>query len=408
MRKKRKAILWALVTVLVCAACGIPTPKENNIGEQGNLFSKFKTGDVEDETLKNAEIFWHQQLNSNEGYPVVSSYLPEDWHPVSTTINYRYSTRFPMHVIAAMESQDGSCGIIYYSPMSFMDSTNLSDGKRTPDDGSQFILDYCTYHHCRDAYEVSDLALSLLGYSWQERTSIPVDQSTVQEYDAAARKTAEQAFEDQKRMMSGFNIERLELKDVGGTIDRSRGYISNGNGAPLYAETYVCAKKQTIDFVAQSFSELNMSMGNVRTMWQYDGFFLYWAQDEATFNANYDKAQFIIANTGTTRSFTEAQQKFLDVVIPMILQGREDVMEYGANTVRQVMEGWNDTNGRVAQHWDDYINDQDQYTSSDGSEFVVPTTADYVYYDRDNDSLIWTDSALVNPGPEYEELKRKN
>lgn len=416
MNKKRIALLWAIVMVVVCVACGtnnpnnentVPVSNGDNDGNNWNTISQKESEFAQDEILKNAVVFWHRQLTSNEGYPVVSTYLPENWKEVSVTMNYRYSTRFPLHVIAAMEAADGSCGIIYYSPMSFMDSTNYSDGKRTPDDGSQYILDYCIYQHYRDAYEVSDLALARMGYSWQERTSIPVEESVVQEYDTAARQAAEQAFADQKRMMAGYNLERLELEDARGTIDRSRGYISNGNGMPLYAETYVCAKKQTIDFVAQSFPMINMSMGNVRTMWQYDGFFLYWALDEETFNANYDKAQFIIDNTGTTKSFTAAQQQFLSVVIPMILQGREDVMEYGANTVRQVMESWNDTNDRVAQQWDDCILDQDRYTSSNGYEFTVPTTAEYVYYDSSSDSVIWTDSALVNPGPEYEQLKRK-
>lgn len=421
MKKKWIAVLLALAMATACTACGekqksevsppgksevLPTEKGDN-GEYWDPSPQPAPETPEKGIPQNAEVFHHRQLLSNEGYPVVSTYLPDDWYEAAVTMNYRYSTRFPIHVITAMETQDGSCGIIYYSPMSFMDSTNLSDGKRTPDDGSNYILDYCTYYHYRDAYEVSDLALSLLGYSWQERDSMPVAESLVREYDTAARQTAEQAFREQKRMMAGYNIEKLELENVCGTIDRSRGTISNGNGAPLYAETYVCAKTQTIDYVVQSFPQLNMRMGNVRTQWQYDGFFLYWAQDEETFNANYDKAQFIIANTGTSKSLAAAQEQYLSIVIPMIIQGREDAMNYGANIVRQVMTGWNDTNERVAQQWDDYILDQNRYISSDGSEFTVPTTADYVYYDSSNDSILWTDSALADPGPGYEQLNRK-
>ena len=70
------------------------------------------------------------------------------------------------------------------------------------------------------------------------------------------------------------------------------------------------------------------------------------------------------------------------------------------------MNNWNDNNDRVAQMWDDYILDQDRYSTPDGNEITVPTKADYVYYDNTNGSVIWTDSALIEPGPEYQQIKQ--
>ena len=92
-------------------------------------------------------------------------------------------------------------------------------------------------------------------------------------------------------------------------------------------------------------------------------------------------------------------------MIPKIIKGIIEVNDYGASIVQDVMNNWNDTNDRVAQMWDDYILDQDRYSTPDGNEITVPTNADYVYYDETNGSVIWTDSALHEPGPEYQQIK---
>lgn len=115
--------------------------------------------------------------------------------------------------------------------------------------------------------------------------------------------------------------------------------------------------------------------------------------------------QFIISNTGTTQAFAAAQEKILSIMIPQVINGQLEVSDYGASIVQEVMGNWNDTNDRVAQNWDDYILDQDRYSTSDGNEITVPTKADYVYYDDTNGSVIWTDSALIEPGPEYQQIK---
>ena len=139
--------------------------------------------------------------------------------------------------------------------------------------------------------------------------------------------------------------------------------------------------------------------------WQYDGFSVYWAVDEQTFNDNYNMVQFIISNTGTTQSFAAAQEQILSIMIPQIINGQIELIDYGASIVQDVMNNWNDTNDRVAQMWDDYILDQDRYSTPDGNEITVPTKADYVYYDNTNGSVIWTDSALIEPGSEYQQIK---
>lgn len=414
---KKVVLATVLAFSLVLTACGVDEknePKqENNTVVNENSSKENSTSEKESNIkkdsnemiLKEAIHFNQRLLNCQEGYPIISTYIPDDWS-TEVVMNYRISPKFPLQAAVALASSDGKYGVIYFSPMSFQDKTNLFDGTRTDDNGSHYILDYATYYHYRNAFETSDLCLSLLGYRWTKRDSYPVDSNVANEYNVGVKNKAAESFQSQKNYLdnSGIQYKSLQLIKSEGTIDRSRGWITDETDS-FYAETTTYTRMEDIRFEAADLMLINQVYGNEIINWQYDGFSIYWATDEKTFNDNYDMAQFIISNTGTTQAFAAAQEKVLSVVIPMVLNGQQQINDYGASTVREVMGNWNDTNDRVAQNWDDYILDQDRYSTPDGNEITVPTKADYVYYDETNGSVIWTDSALYEPGPEYQQIK---
>ena len=409
MKKKGTALSTIVIFVLGGLYVYISTKAEillvfNTSKPEGTTLVDDKK-DSNEMILKEAIHFNQHLLNCQDGYPIISTYIPDDWS-TEVVMNYRISPKFPLQAAVALASSDGKYGVIYFSPMSFQDKTNLFDGTRTDDNGSHSILDYATHYHYRNAFETSDLCLSLLGYRWTKRDSYPVDSNVANEYNVGVKNKATESFQSQKNYLdnSGIQYKSLQLIKSEGTIDRSRGWITDETDS-FYAETTTYTRMEDIRFEAADLMLINQVYGNEIINWQYDGFSIYWATDEKTFNDNYDMAQFIISNTGTTQAFAAAQEKVLSVVIPMVLNGQQQINDYGASTVREVMGNWNDTNDRVAQNWDDYILDQDRYSTPDGNEITVPTKADYVYYDETNGSVIWTDSALYEPGPEYQQIK---
>lgn len=394
--KRVKYIIIETLLIFLMSACSSSKTIENNIVVNEN-----------EEILKDALTFSCYELYSQEGYPIVSTYLPDNWTQ-SVIMNYRISPKYPLQAIASLSSPDDTFGIFYFSPMNFKDSTELFDGRRSADDGSHSILDYSSFYHYRDAYETSDLLLSTMGYRWTDRDSLPIDQSILNEYNQKNLEKANVSFNQTKSVLdqSGLSYQSLELNNCEATIDKSRGWISDGN-ASFYAETQTYVSMNDIRFEAMTLMLINQVYGNETIDWQYDGFSIYWAIDEETFNNNYNLAQFIISNTGTTKSFEVAKDKILSIMIPMVINGRQEVMDYGSSIVNEVMQNWNDTNERVAQNWDDYILDQDRYVTNNGLEICVPTEANYVYFDDTTGDVIWTESALNEPGAQYQMINKK-
>lgn len=400
MKKVLCVTLALIMSLFVCACSGGALSSDSNPSEDKKN---------QNETILEKAVYFNQHLlNCSEGYPIVSTYLPDAWS-TEVTMNYRISNEFPLQAVAELKSPDGKYGVICFSPMSFTDRTKILDGERTADDGSHEIMKYATYYHYRNAFDTSDLILSTMGYRWTDRDSYTVDSNVVNEYSAGVQNKAAQSVQLQKNYLdsNGIQYKSLQLMKSEGTIDRSRGLLTDGTKS-LYAETTTYVGMSDVRFEAMDLTLGNQSYGTYGEEiidWQYDGFSVYWAVDEQTFNDNYNMVQFIISNTGTTQAFAAAQEKILSIMIPQVINGQLEVSDYGASIVQEVMGNWNDTNDRVAQNWDDYILDQDRYSTSDGNEITVPTKADYVYYDNTNGSVIWTDSALIEPGPEYQQIK---
>ncbi|MDO4500620.1 MAG: hypothetical protein Q4B60_05025 [Erysipelotrichaceae bacterium] len=398
--KKLINILLVLLLCIGLSACG-KEKTDNKIPGGGEVI-------VQDPPeQENAITLSNYLLYTEEGFPVISTYLPEDWY-AGTIMQYVISDTYPMQVLASMCNADRSFGIYYLSPTTFKDIANLYTGERTPDDGSHTILNYRTHLHYRDAYDTCDLIFNMLGFKWVNRESLAVDQDVLNTYKTGVLDMAKNNFNSEKNMLdqSGTKYQSIQLISTDATIDRSQGYLTDGSNT-VYGEALTFVRMQDIRFEADTLIMLNQVYGSETISWQYDGFALYWAVDEKTFRENYDMAQFIISNTGTCESFKKANDEFLGVVIPMVLNGQMEVAEYGQQKVREVMSAWNQTNDRVAQNWDDYIQDRDRYVTSDGVEITVPTTADYVYYDSDSGDVIWTDSASYDAGPSFELLNKK-
>ena len=92
----------------------------------------------------------------------------------------------------------------------------------------------------------------------------------------------------------------------------------------------------------------------------------------------------------------------INEMIPRVKAGQTELANYAQQCIQSVQSSFNETNDRVMQEWDDYLLDQDRYMASDGTEIIVPTTAEYVYYN--GDSVVWADNAGYEPEAGYEQI----
>ena len=343
-------------------------------------------------------------LRDNLYIDSISLYLPDGWN-AGVRSDYRISARYPLQSKVEIVSDSGDCGRIVLTPFTYLDKVNCDTKSQNYEENS--ILDYSTCLKYHNASDFTDYYLSSLGYKWVEYESSPVDRAIIDKLEAPLRKQAEACLDTAKinyyAQVGVFgNNEATFSLDYEGTISQKTGIITNGS-ENLYAKTYCVGELcgSTIDGWLIGPTE-KFPLKYQYDFWSHKGVSIYWAVDQETYNENEELAQFIIDNVATTKMYQQVEQRMINEMIPRVKAGQTELANYAQQCIQSVQSSFNETNDRVMQEWDDYLLDQDRYMASDGTEIIVPTTAEYVYYN--GDSVAWADNASYEPEAGYEQI----
>lgn len=343
-------------------------------------------------------------LRDNMYIDSISLYLPDGWN-ANVMTDYRVCAANPLQSRVTINSVNGDCGIIVLTPFTYLD---FVEGSTTSNNYEETrILDYMTSLKYHNASDFTDYYLNSLGYKWVEYESSPVDKAMIDKLEAPLQKQAEGVLETAKMNFYAQvgvlgNNEANYTMDYEGTIAQKVGIISNGN-ENLYAKTYCIGELcgSTIDGYLIG-PGARFPFKYQYDYWTHKGMSLYWAIDQETYEENEELAQFIIDNVATTKMYQQVEQRMINEMIPRVKAGQTELANYAQQCIQSVQSSFNETNDRVMQEWDDYLLDQDRYMASDGTEIIVPTTAEYVYYN--GDSVVWADNASYEPEAGYEQI----
>lgn len=343
-------------------------------------------------------------LRDNMYIDSISLYLPDGWN-ANVMTDYRVCAANPLQSRVTINSVNGDCGIIVLTPFTYLD---FVEGSTTSNNYEETrILDYMTSLKYHNASDFTDYYLNSLGYKWVEYESSPVDKAMIDKLEAPLQKQAEAVLETAKMNFYAQvgvlgNNEANYTMDYEGTIAQKVGTISNGN-ENLYAKTYCIGELcgSTIDGYLIG-PGARFPFKYQYDYWTHKGMSLYWAIDQETYEENEELAQFIIDNVATTKMYQQVEQRMINEMIPRVKAGQTELANYAQQCIQSVQSSFNETNDRVMQEWDDYLLDQDRYMASDGTEIIVPTTAEYVYYN--GDSVVWADNASYEPEAGYEQI----
>ena len=343
-------------------------------------------------------------LRDNMYIDSISLYLPDGWN-ANVKTDYRICAAHPLQSTVEITSDGGDCGIVVLTPFMYLDKVMGSTESQNYEE--TLILDYATSLKYHNASDFTDYYLNSLGYKWIEYESSPVDRAIIDKLEASLQEQAEECLNYAKINyyaevgVLGNNEATFSL-DYEGTMSQKTGIITNGS-ENLYAKTYciggLCGT--TIDGAIIGLGA-RFPFKYQYDYWSHKGVSLYWAVDQETYDENEELAQFLIDNVATTKMYQQVEQQMINEMIPRVKAGQTELANYAQQCIQSVQSGFNETNDRVMQEWDDYLLDQDRYMASDGTEIIVPTTAEYVYYN--GDSVIWADNASYEPEAGYEQI----
>lgn len=343
-------------------------------------------------------------LRDNMYIDSISLYLPDGWN-ANVKTDYRICAANPLQSTVEITSDGGDCGIVVLTPFTYLDKVMGSTESQNYEE--TLILDYATSLKYHNASDFTDYYLNSLGYKWIEYESSPVDRAIIDKLEASLQEQAEECLNYAKINyyaevgVLGNNEATFSL-DYEGTMSQKTGIITNGS-ENLYAKTYciggLCGT--TIDGAIIGLGA-RFPFKYQYDYWSHKGVSLYWAVDEKTYNENEELAQFLIDNVATTKMYQQVELQMINEMIPRVKAGQTELANYAQQCIQSVQSGFNETNDRVMQEWDDYLLDQDRYMASDGTEIIVPTTAEYVYYN--GDSVVWADNASYEPEAGYEQI----
>ncbi len=343
-------------------------------------------------------------LYDNVGIGAFYTFLPEGWTAKVNT-SFTVDQVYPLQSDIVLKSADGKTLIEIMTPMNYRQTAN-SDGNKSADDESHDILNYSTVLNYRNASEYIDYITAKAGFIWGQYNEIAGDSEAIKAY----RKKMQNLGSDEVSFLQNYSDynsgrkfnNKYTLTDYDAGIQIRRGNISKNNQGMLAEMTVYDGMYKYRNSYEIPNDLIYWSGWNDNTYWGIENFYFYVSTNQEDFDKYYDLAQFIMKNSGTTAMYDASKQAILNYIIPKVLEGNQEIMNYINDTVSDVVNNFNQTNDRVAQMWDDYILDQDRYTLSDGTQIVVPTTAEYVYYDGSD--VLWSNSPNFDPGSGYVQI----
>lgn len=192
----------------------------------------------------------------------------------------------------------------------------------------------------------------------------------------------------------------LNLTDYDGRTYIQHG-ISNINGMECYTETiceeYMYETTLTTTIGAELVGYFNSNQ--IIKSWEPYLFTMANFSDEQTYIDNRDLYRFLASNMILCKDFLYLNEVLGSQYVQMATQYNIEITNYAHDIMMQYQQETMQQEDAWVKNFSDYIYDQTTYTMSDGSEVAVPNSADYVYSDGNN--VVWSSSAMYEPGPEY-------
>lgn len=192
----------------------------------------------------------------------------------------------------------------------------------------------------------------------------------------------------------------LNLTDYDGRTYIQHG-ISNINGMECYTETiceeYMYETTLTTTIGAELVGYFNSAQ--IIKCWEPYLFTMAIFSDEKTYIDNRDLYRFLASNMILCKDFLYLNEVLGSQYVQMATQYNIEITNYAHDIMMQYQQETMQQEDAWVQNFSDYIYDQTTYTMSDGAEVAVPTSADYVYSDGNN--VVWTNSAMYDPGSDY-------
>ena len=162
-----------------------------------------------------------------------------------------------------------------------------------------------------------------------------------------------------------------------GTVSRRQYQIGDG-----YAE-YGCAVS------AYQYGYTKIILDITETWWNVVNTVSFTATDRESFDKYYDDYEMIIANGYFTAAFYSANAYVINQIMNTVINYRtEQAIANAANSYSssgtEVTSSDMDTQDKVMQAWDDYIKDEDRYTTTDGNTVITSMFNETVAQDGNN------------------------
>lgn len=375
---------------------------EDTLGMDGNdKFNSDMSNFDENEVVKcQRQILTDPQT----GVAVMSLLVPDGWK-TSIQVDWTYMNETsPGRAFVTLSSPDGKIDLLYVSHMSFVQTNadNYVGNYNRNALGVATELDYMT------ASEYSNHMLEAGKVTMLSAESTYVDSDKEENIKNYASKVGQEAYEFMKASMDytmqGVSSVQssVDLTGCDGEICIQHG-PSNINGTNGYTET-ICEEimyEITINSYFDSFMG-RVEFPSIVKTWVPYLFTIANFTDEATYQENYDLYRFLVSNMVLCADFEYLNYMLGSQYMEKAVQANIEITNYAYDIMSQTQQETMQQEDAFVNNFCDYIYDQTTYTMSDGSSVAVPTSADYVY--SDGNDVIWTSSALYEPGAGYTQI----
>ena len=344
------------------------------------------------------EILYDPQTN----VAVMSVLVPEGWN-ASCYVDWQtyVNEMMPGRAFVELRSPDNNICVQYVSSMFFVQTNN----DRYVGNYHRSIENLMTELDYMNAQDYTQHMLDMSNISMKTSTEEYID-------SARQNKIKNMAYEEglkrcnyidqtigasYRNSSMGYSV---NLTDYDGRTYIQHG-ISNINGKDCYTETiceeYMFETTETTTIGAELVGSFNFEA--ITKYWEPYLFTVASFSDEQTYIDNCDLYRFLISNMILCKDFLYLNKILGSQYVEMATKYNLEITNYAHEIMMQYQQETMQQEDAWVKNFSDYIYDQTTYTMSDGYEVAVPTSADYVY--SDGNDVIWSNSAMYEPGPEY-------
>lgn len=323
----------------------------------------------------------YQTVNDpSSGVPVMDALVPDGW-TVNVECNWNFvSTQNPCVAAITFTSPANDAAIVFQTPHDYLEAYDTSGFM--PHQDRTDTTTYITYLQYRNAGEVLDLyfqggILSSNGEIINE-TPIPDELSTYLTNIASAY--AEDYVSGINSLGGSYGV-TAQLMGSEGTASMRRYRCTGQDGKNYVADAFCCC-------IAAQFSSPSLWGGNdILTVWQVPFTLIFSAESESVLEKYKAESEAICNNSIFRPEFTHVKLSYGRYIRNMVMQNLTN--KISAMTEAQAssfMDDYDDsqyTSDDWADDWSDYIYDQNEYTTTDGSTIKASTQYDSVYQNGD-------------------------